>query len=135
MYLVGLPRLAAPPPPPHPQLHIALPPPPPPPPPAMLFAGKIADQSGRKPVAIVGALVFMMASLLGSRASEGSLFLSGRFLQGVGAGGCYVVAFAILRGGVDGHRRGGVVSGGDGITCIVPVLAPVVGHLIMLRFP
>lgn len=48
----------------------------------MLFAGKIADQSGRKPVAIVGALVFMMASLLCSRASEGSLFLSGRFLQG-----------------------------------------------------
>lgn len=45
---------------------------------AMLFAGKIADQSGRKPVAIV----FMMASLLCSWASEGSLFLSGRFLQG-----------------------------------------------------
>lgn len=45
---------------------------------AMLFAGKIADQSGRKPVEIV----FMMASLLCSWASKGSLFLSGRFLQG-----------------------------------------------------
>ncbi len=63
---------------------------------AMLFAGKIADQSGRKPVAIVGALVFMMASLRCSRASEGSLFLSGRFLQGGGAGGCSGVALAIL---------------------------------------
>ncbi len=100
----------------------------------MLFAGKIADQSGRKPVAIVGALVFMMASLLCSRASEGSLFLSGRFLQGVGAGGCYVVAFAILRDTLDEHRRAKVLSLLNGITCIVPVLAPVVGHLIMLRF-
>lgn len=92
MYLVGLPRIAADLNASEAQLHIAFsvylagmat---------AMLFAGKIADQSGRKPVAIVGALVFMMASLLCSRASEGSLFLSGRFLQGVGAGGCYVVA-------------------------------------------
>lgn len=93
MYLVGLPRIAVDLNASESQLHIAFsvylagmat---------AMLFAGKIADQSGRKPVAIVGAIVFMMASLLCSRASEGSLFLSGRFLQGVGAGGCYVVAF------------------------------------------
>ncbi|EIS2132053.1 MFS transporter [Salmonella enterica] len=97
MYLVGLPRIAVDLNASESQLHIAFsvylagmat---------AMLFAGKIADQSGRKPVAIVGAIVFMMASLLCSRASEGSLFLSGRFLQGIGAGGCYVVAFAILR--------------------------------------
>nr|VUD28078.1 multidrug efflux system protein MdtL [Salmonella sp. NCTC 7297] len=54
---------------------------------AMLFAGKIADQSGRKPVAIAGAIVLMMASLLCSWTSESSLFLRGRFLQGVGADG------------------------------------------------
>ncbi len=133
MYLVGLPRIAADLNASEAQLHIAFsvylagmat---------AMLFAGKIADQSGRKPVAIVGALVFMMASLLCSRASEGSLFLSGRFLQGVGAGGCYVVAFAILRDTLDEHRRAKVLSLLNGITCIVPVLAPVMGHLIMLR--
>ncbi|WP_146673336.1 MFS transporter, partial [Salmonella enterica] len=94
---------------------------------AMLFAGKIADRSGRKPVAIVGAIVFMMASLLCSWASEGSLFLSGRFLQGVGAGGCYVVAFAILRDTLDERRRAKVLSLLNGITCIVPVLAPVMG--------
>ncbi|EAN9031081.1 MdtL family multidrug efflux MFS transporter, partial [Salmonella enterica subsp. enterica serovar Enteritidis] len=135
MYLVGLPRIAADLNASEAQLHIAFsvylagmat---------AMLFAGKIADQSGRKPVAIVGAIVFMMASLLCSRASEGSLFLSGRFLQGIGAGGCYVVAFAILRDTLDEHRRAKVLSLLNGITCIVPVLAPVVGHLIMLRFP
>lgn len=132
MYLVGLPRIAVDLNASESQLHIAFsvylagmat---------AMLFAGKIADQSGRKPVAIVGAIVFMMASLLCSRASEGSLFLSGRFLQGIGAGGCYVVAFAILRDTLDEHRRAKVLSLLNGITCIVPVLAPVVGHLIML---
>ncbi|MBA3112864.1 MFS transporter [Salmonella enterica] len=135
MYLVGLPRIAADLNASEAQLHIAFsvylagmat---------AMLFAGKVADRSGRKPVAIVGALVFMMASLLCSWASEGSLFLSGRFLQGVGAGGCYVVAFAILRDTLDERRRAKVLSLLNGITCIVPVLAPVMGHLIMLRYP
>ncbi len=45
-----------------------------------------------------------------------------------------MVAFAILRDTLDEHRRAKVLSLLNGITCIVPVLAPVVGHLIMLRF-
>ena len=135
MYLVGLPRIAADLNASEAQLHIAFsvylagmat---------AMLFAGKVADQSGRKPVAIAGAVIFIIASMLCSRATDGSLFLTGRFIQGIGAGCCYVVAFAILRDTLDDHRRAKVLSLLNGITCIVPVLAPVLGHLIMLKFP
>ncbi|HEM7857303.1 TPA: MFS transporter [Citrobacter koseri] len=135
MYLVGLPRIAADLNASEAQLHIAFsvylagmat---------AMLFAGKVADQSGRKPVAIAGAVIFIIASMLCSRATDGSLFLTGRFIQGIGAGCCYVVAFAILRDTLDDRRRAKVLSLLNGITCIVPVLAPVLGHLIMLNFP
>lgn len=63
------------------------------------------------------------------------LFLTGRFIQGVGAGGCYVVAFAILRDTLSAQRRAKVLSMLNGITCIIPVMAPVVGYLIMLKFP
>lgn len=58
---------------------------------AMLFAGRIADRSGRKPVAIVGAAIFVIASLLCAQAHTSSHFLIGRFIQGIGAGSCYVV--------------------------------------------
>lgn len=135
MYLVGLPRIAADLNASEAQLHIAFsvylagmat---------AMLFAGKVADRSGRKPVAIVGAVIFIFASTLCSFAQDGSMFLTGRFIQGIGAGSCYVVAFAILRDTLDDRRRAKVLSLLNGITCIVPVLAPVLGHLIMLRFP
>ncbi|AYY73434.1 MFS transporter [Citrobacter koseri] len=135
MYLVGLPRIAADLNASEAQLHIAFsvylagmat---------AMLFAGKVADQSGRKPVAIAGAVIFIIVSMLCSRATDGSLFLTGRFIQGIGAGCCYVVAFAILRDTLDDRRRAKVLSLLNGITCIVPVLAPVLGHLIMLKFP
>ncbi len=49
---------------------------------AMLFAGRIADRSGRKPVAIVGAAIFVIASLLCAQAHTSSHFLIGRFIQG-----------------------------------------------------
>ena len=102
---------------------------------AMLFAGRIADRSGRKPVAIVGAAIFVIASLLCAQAHTSSHFLTGRFIQGIGAGCCYVVAFATLRDTMDDRRRAKVLSLLNGITCIIPVLAPVLGHLIMLKYP
>src|SRR5690349_3660110 len=45
------------------------------------------------------------------------------------------VAFAILRDTLSAQRRAKVLSMLNGITCIIPVLAPVVGYLIMLKFP
>jgi DHA1 family multidrug resistance protein-like MFS transporter len=77
---------------------------------AMLFAGRIADKSGRKPVAIFGAVVFILASLLCSQAQVSAHFLAGRFIQGIGAGSCYVVAFAVLRDTLDDRRRAKVLS-------------------------
>lgn len=122
MYLVGLPRIAADLNASEAQLHIAFsvylagmaa---------AMLFAGKVADRSGRKPVAIPGAALFIIASVFCSLAETSTLFLAGRFLQGLGAGCCYVVAFAILRDTLDDRRRAKVLSLLNGITCIIPVL-------------
>lgn len=101
----------------------------------MLFIGRLADRFGRKPVAIAGAVIFAVASWLGGSAQSSESFLLMRFFQGVGAGCCYVVAFAILRDTLDDQKRAKVLSMLNGITCMIPVLAPVIGHLIMLKFP
>src|SRR5690606_30976420 len=53
---------------------------------SMVFAGKIADKAGRQPVAITGAVIFALASVLCSMAQDSTLFLTGRFIQGIGAG-------------------------------------------------
>ncbi|UPR50220.1 MFS transporter [Vibrio cyclitrophicus] len=101
----------------------------------MLFAGKFADSVGRKPVAIFGAIVFAISSMLGGVVTSAEPFLAVRLFQGVGAGSCYVVAFVILRDVLDDQKRAKVLSMMNGITCIVPVLAPVIGHLIMTVYP
>jgi len=102
---------------------------------AMLLAGRLSDSVGRKPVAIVSAMFFIFASWYAAEAGQINGFLAARFAQGLGAGGCYVVAFAILRDTLDDKKRAKVLSMINGITCVMPVLAPVIGHLIMLRFP
>lgn len=101
----------------------------------MLVVGRMADRFGRKPVAIVGAMIFSLASWYGGAAETSDEFLLMRFFQGVGAGCCYVVSFAILRDTLDDQKRAKVLSMLNGITCMIPVLAPVIGHLIMLKFP
>lgn len=101
----------------------------------MVFVGRVADRLGRKPVAIAGAVIFSIASMLAGSAETSDSFLVMRFFQGVGASCCYVVAFAILRDTLDDQKRAKVLSMLNGITCMIPVLAPVIGHLIMLKFP
>jgi DHA1 family multidrug resistance protein-like MFS transporter len=101
----------------------------------MVFAGKLSDVIGRRPIAITGAIIFTLASFMGSTVENSQSFLIVRFIQGIGAGSCYVVAFAILRDKLDDKRRAKILSMVNGITCIMPVIAPVIGHLIMLSFP
>ena len=100
----------------------------------MLLAGWFADHVGRKPVALMGAATFAIASWYAANSVTVDYFLFARFGQGVGAGFCYVVTFAILRDTLDDDKRAKVLTMINGITCIVPVLAPVIGHVILMRF-
>ncbi|HBI3712136.1 TPA: MFS transporter [Vibrio parahaemolyticus] len=101
----------------------------------MIFVGRAADYFGRKPVAMCGAVIFTLASMFAGSAETSDSFLIMRFFQGVGAACCYVVAFAILRDTLDEQKRAKVLSMLNGIICSIPVLAPVGGNLIMIKFP
>lgn len=100
----------------------------------MLIAGWCADHIGRKPVVLVGAMMFAAASIMAGSATTANIFLVARFLQGIGAGFCYVVTFAILRDVLSARVRTKVLSMMNGITCIAPVLAPVIGFGILLFY-
>lgn len=100
----------------------------------MLVAGWCADHIGRKPVVLVGAMVFAISSIMAGNSTSIDVFLMARFLQGIGAGFCYVVTFAILRDVLSPQRRTKVLAAMNGVTCIAPVLAPVIGFAILLAY-
>lgn len=100
----------------------------------MIIAGLVSDRFGRKPIALLGALIFVCASYGAALTVSAEQFLFARFWQGVGAGFCYVVTFAILRDTLDDDKRSKVLSVINGVTCIVPVIAPVLGYLLLMSF-
>ncbi len=101
---------------------------------SMSLGGAAADRLGRKPIAILGIVLFAIASFLAMTATQAHGFLLARIAQGVGAGLPYVVAFAILRDTLNDEKRAKVLTIVNGIICILPVLAPVIGHFILQQF-
>uniref|UniRef100_UPI0008F8BCFD MFS transporter n=1 Tax=Proteus mirabilis TaxID=584 RepID=UPI0008F8BCFD len=99
---------------------------------SMLIAGWCSDNLGRKPIILFGTLIFFLASLSAGLSITEKQFLISRFFQGSGSGFCYVVTFAILRDTLTEQQRAKVLSMINGITCIIPVLAPVLGFIILL---
>ncbi|EMG9507997.1 MFS transporter [Proteus mirabilis] len=99
---------------------------------SMLIAGWCSDNLGRKPIILFGTLIFFLASLSAGLSITEKQFLISRFFQGSRSGFCYVVTFAILRDTLTEQQRAKVLSMINGITCIIPVLAPVLGFIILL---
>lgn len=100
----------------------------------MLFVGKVVDCLGRKSVAISGAVLFIIVLVFCLLVEISTLFFAGWFLQGLGAGCCYVVVFVILCDMLDDWCWVKVLLLFNGIICIISVLVSVFGYLIMFKF-
>ncbi|QET81317.1 MFS transporter [Aeromonas veronii] len=100
----------------------------------VLLGGMIADRFGRRWVVLGGALIFVLASLVAGNAEGISQFYFGRFWQGVGAGALYIMTFTVLRDVLCQERLAMALSMINGVICVIPVLAPVLGYLILSHF-
>ncbi|WP_161822206.1 multidrug effflux MFS transporter [Sporotomaculum syntrophicum] len=99
----------------------------------MLFWGPLSDRYGRKPVLIMGSIVYMMCSIVCALSSNIYFLILARSLQGIGAGGITSVSIAIIKDSFSGKRRESILAVCQAVSGLAPMLAPVVGSLI-LRF-
>ncbi|WP_268011913.1 MFS transporter [Aeromonas veronii] len=100
----------------------------------VLLGGMIADRYGRRWVVLGGALIFVIASLVAGHAEGITQFYLGRFWQGIGAGALYIMTFTVLRDVLSQERLAMALSMINGVICVIPVLAPVLGYLILSHF-
>ncbi|WP_429126558.1 MdtL family multidrug efflux MFS transporter [Aeromonas media] len=100
----------------------------------VLLGGIIADRHGRRWVVLGGALIFVIASQVAANATGIGQFYLGRFWQGAGAGALYIMTFTVLRDVLNQARLAMALSMINGVICVIPVLAPVLGYLILSRF-
>lgn len=96
-----------------------------------LVTGPMADSFGRKFVVYLGLSVFIVGSILCLIASDFSIMLFGRLLQGIGAAAPRNISLTMTRDKYQGRDMARVSSFVMAIFILVPVLAPSFGQAIL----
>ncbi|WP_194842439.1 multidrug effflux MFS transporter [Endozoicomonas sp. OPT23] len=99
-----------------------------------LFAGPLSDKYGRRFSALLGIGLYVMGSILGSIASDLTVMYCARVLQGFGAAGCAVTAFAWVRDNFNAHDSGKWISYMGGMIGTIPTLAPMLGGVLAIQW-
>lgn len=93
---------------------------------AQPIAGNWADRIGRRPVSIIGLLIFAAGSALAAGAPNIELLLLARALQGAGSAVCMAIPRTIVRDVFDRNKAASVIGYLTTATMVVPMVAPAV---------
>jgi len=102
---------------------------------APLIVGPLADRFGRKPVLVVGLLLFALCGLGAAFAPSIGLLLGLRLVQGAGAGAVGVLPRAIVRDLFDVRESRLFLTAIAQVNGVAPVIAPSIGALILYVAP
>ncbi len=98
-----------------------------------LVWGPLSDRYGRRPVLLVGLVIYVVAGFLCGMSSNVFQLMAFRILQAVGAAAASGTATAIVKDAYQGRRREVTIALIQSMVVLSPAVAPVIGALI-LRF-
>jgi DHA1 family bicyclomycin/chloramphenicol resistance-like MFS transporter len=96
-----------------------------------LIWGTLSDKYGRKPILIIGFILYFAGSLLCALSGSVVAMSASRILQGIGSGSGMAVSSAIVRDVFSGRKQEGILAAIQSMVMIGPVVGPVVGSFII----
>ncbi len=96
-----------------------------------LIFGPICDSFGRKNSLYIGMATFIVGTLICLVTTDFNTMLLGRFLQGVGASGPRISTMALIRDEYEGRGMARVMSLTMMVFLAVPMIAPLLGELVI----
>jgi len=101
---------------------------------AQLFAGPVSDRFGRRPAFLWALVVYVIASAACALAQDVGTLIAARFVQALSMATVAVVPRAVVRDLHSGERAAHRLSTMMLVLGIAPVLAPILGAELHLRF-
>lgn len=99
---------------------------------SMIIWGPLSDKYGRKPILLIGSLLYIASSVALALCESVYQLILFRCLQAIGSGAISAVSMAIVKDVYKGRTMESVLTWIQTITVLAPMLAPVVGG-VMLR--
>lgn len=99
-----------------------------------IFFGPFADACGRRLTILVGLTIFLIGSVVCYVANSIEVLLIGRLIQAFGVSGPRVASMALVRDLYVGDAMARVMSFTTVIFILVPMVAPLVGQMVMVQF-
>ncbi|GAB3069748.1 multidrug effflux MFS transporter [Virgibacillus ainsalahensis] len=100
----------------------------------MLIFGPLSDKYGRKRVLLTGLAIYILSSILCAVSFSISQLVIFRILQALGAGCMVSVSTALVKDSFDGKIRNVVLATIQSMTVIAPMVAPIIGAVIVSYF-
>lgn len=97
----------------------------------LLLFGPTSDRFGRKPVLVGGIILYSIASALCALSVDIWMLIGMRIIQALGAGAVSAVSTAVVKDAIIREKREMILSIVQVMFVIGPVLAPVIGALIL----
>ena len=100
----------------------------------LLLFGTISDKYGRKPVLLGGAVAYSLGSFLCAFAPTIEMLIAMRVVSALGAGATSAVGTALIKDAIDPAHRERVLAVVQVIFVVGPVLAPLLGAVLLQFF-
>ncbi|MFM2667682.1 multidrug effflux MFS transporter [Vibrio mediterranei] len=97
----------------------------------LLFWGPLSEKYGRKPILLIGIISYVAASTLCAFSMSIESLIGFRVLQAFGGAAVTVVATAIIKDLYNGREREKIMATVMSLVVISPMLAPVIGALLL----
>lgn len=101
---------------------------------AALFYGPLSDRFGRRPILLLGTVLFLLGSLCCSLAPSIEMILFSRFIQGLGAAGSFVVVFTMISDAYKDNEAMHWIGLLNAILTATMALSPILGGYLNVYF-
>ncbi|MHB8072156.1 multidrug effflux MFS transporter [Desulfosporosinus fructosivorans] len=96
-----------------------------------LFWGPLSDKYGRKRILLIGLVIYTVASALCVFSGNVYQLIVFRIIQAIASGAATSVAQAIVKDSYSGRKRLSILAIVTSMTMVAPIVAPVIGALIL----